>query len=85
MISLTGEKREYMLVYIVEKWHKREMISLCSRRYASVVPFARTKMHVEGHWSILKLHYLLSHNRPRIDFLVFVISTKLMPKFESDF
>lgn len=42
-------------------------------------------MKVESHWSVLKRHYLLPFNRPRVDLLIHIIDMSLMKKFEWDY
>ena len=51
------------------------------RRDQTYIPFARTTMFVEGHWSSLKRNYLIYHNRPRLDFLLYIIDVKMLPRF----
>lgn len=41
-------------------------------------------MALEGYWSVLKKNILLLHNRPRVDFVVFILS-KLLLRWFSDF
>lgn len=46
--------------------------------------FCRTTTVVEAHWSVLKRHYLVLHNRPRPDFVIYLIDPILIPKFYND-
>lgn len=69
--------------YLMDNWYGYDgRLSLSwERRNPSHIPFVRTTMFVEGHWSTLKKNYLILHNRPRIDFLLYILDAKLLPKF----
>ena len=41
-------------------------------------------MMVESHWSLLKRRYLLFHNRPRVDFVVYIMEKQLLPSFRNE-
>ena len=49
------------------------------------VPSTRNAMMVEEHWRVLKNNCLLLHNRPRIDFVTYIIYTQLIPKHIQDY
>ncbi len=40
-------------------------------------------MTAEAHWSVLKRHYLVMHNRPRVDFIIHLMETTLLSKFRN--
>ena len=61
------------------------MFALWGRKVQDFLPIAKTTMMVEAHWSQLKRVYLLPHNRPRCDFLVYILSVKMLPKCAADF
>ena len=42
-------------------------------------------MFVEAHSSVLKRLNLLPYNQPRVELQIYIIGTKLMPKFKNDF
>lgn len=42
-------------------------------------------MIVEAHWSVLKQLYILSYNQPRIDIIVFMLDTRIMVTYRSDY
>ena len=85
MPTLLGEQKFLELkTYLEQNWYDGEMFMIWGRRNEHGVPFARTTMHVEGHWSVIKRHYLMLHNRPRLDLVVYILAKRLMPKFEDD-
>lgn len=74
------------LAYLKKRWYDHEQFEYWGRRdIVNGIPFARTTMFVEGHWYVLKRNFLLFHNRPRCDFLLFLLDTRLMLKFEDDY
>lgn len=58
-----------------------EIWKIWGRRRFTKVSLSRKTMKVEAHWSVLKRLYLLPFNRPRVDLLLYVISSKPIPKF----
>ena len=40
---------------------------------------------VEAHWSTIKRVYLVQFNRPRTDLLLFILDSKVHPKFDNDY
>lgn len=76
-----------LFLYLMENWYAGNGTCFESwgrRDVGSGIPFARTTMYVEGHWSLLKRNFLLYYNRPRIDFLLYIINSRLLPKFHDD-
>ncbi len=45
----------------------------------------RTTMVVEDHWRLLERRYLVTHNRPRGYFVIYIISSRVMPKYNADY
>ena len=74
-----------LLDYLLKNWYGDEKIEMWGRRSVHHgIAFARTTMYVEAHWYILKRHYLIFHNRARIDFIVHLIDKRLIPRFIQD-
>ena len=71
--------------YLLANWYTWNRYILWGRRHHAAIAFTKTTMTIEAHWSIVKRQYLVHHNRPRLDFLLYIIDQQLMPKVESDF
>lgn len=71
--------------YFQTNWYTKSWWVLWGRRHSSKIALSRTTMKVESHWLVLKKHFLMAFNRPRVDLLVHVIGSKLMFKFFCDF
>lgn len=82
-----SERHEALYLYLLSCWYGAdgEFFKQWGRHTEQYVSFARTTMFVEGHWSALKRNYLIYHNRPRLDFLLYIIDVKLVPKFSAVF
>lgn len=52
------------------------------KQLENAVILPRTKMMVESHCSMIKRLYLLPHNRPALDLLIFMLVTSVMTKFD---
>lgn len=78
-----NEKYKPLFEYLLKNWYGEDghLFKQWGRRCHGYVAFARTTMFVEGHWSSLKRNYLIYHNRPRLDFLLYIIDVKLLPKY----
>ena len=71
--------------YLLKNWYTPEKFQMWERRNENGgIPFARTTMMVESHWSLLKRRYLLFHNRPRVDFVVYIMEKQLLPSFRNE-
>ena len=55
------------------------------RSNANGISSSRITMLVEAHWRVLKMNYLVMHNRPRLDFVVRVISSQIIVKYVCDY
>lgn len=72
--------------YLLKNWYSTDHFKTWGRRdIVNGIPLARTTMLVEGHWFVVKSNFLLLHNRPRPDFFLFIIDSRLVPKFERDY
>lgn len=72
--------------YLWTHWYEYSKFLTWGRRSESHgIPLARTTMMVEAHWSLLKKHYLVLHNRPRVDFVIHLMETQLVGKYQNDY
>lgn len=71
--------------YLMNNWYDTITWKLWGRRHEHMIPFSRTTMKVESHWSMLKRQFLLPYNRPRVDLLVHVIASTVMVKFDHEY
>lgn len=77
---------QILFEYLWTHWYEHSKFLTWGRRSESHgIPLARTTMMVEAHWSLLKKHYLVLHNRPRVDFVIHLMDTQLIGKYESDY
>lgn len=68
-------------------WYKtgmEEVYNIWGRQRIDMIPMSRTTMFAEAHWSMLKRGVLLKHNRPRIDLVVFLLDTEVIPGIKMD-
>ena len=72
-----GNQFQSLFTYLMNNWYEPEKFVTWGRR-STVIPFTRTTMMVEGHWSLLKHHYLVLHNRPQPDFFMHIINQKIV-------
>lgn len=70
--------------YLLQNWYNMDNWIIWGPWHSSKIALSRTTMKFDAHWSLLKRLYLLPYNRPRVDLLVYVISTKLLPKYLSN-
>jgi len=71
--------------YLLENWYCENMFRMWGRMHPTKIPIAKTTVMVESHWSQLKQLYILPYNRPRWDFLIYILDVKVLPKFISDY
>lgn len=71
--------------YLLRNWYDDNIFFCWGRRNASLIPLSKTTMMCESHWSLLKRLYLLPYNRPRVDLLLYVLDSKLLSKYTSDY
>lgn len=49
------------------------------------ISFASKTMFVEGHWSLINRQYLFLYNRQRIEYLLYILGSQAMKKYERDY
>lgn len=74
-----------MISYLLCNLYSDDVFMFWGRRHNQVIQIARTTMMVEAHWSRLKRVYLLPYNRPKCDFLEYILSVVVLPRFSADF
>jgi hypothetical protein len=66
--------------YLYVNWYKPEQWELWARSAnAREIPVLKTTMIVESHWRKIKHDYLHRFNRPRIDLVVWVLTSRVIP------
>jgi hypothetical protein len=65
--------------YLWSSWYKATRWTLWARSTHTNIPLAKTNMVIEAHWKVLKHSYLYRFNRPRLDYLVWVICSRVLP------
>ena len=70
--------------YLWENWYRWERYVIWGRRNNFAVPLTRTNMKIEAHWSLIKRVYLVHNNRPRVDFIIYVLQEQLLPRVRRD-
>ena len=74
--------RDYfrLWAYLYVNWYTPDMWKLWSRSLVpTMIPVLKTTMIVESHWRKVKHTYLHSFNRPRIDLVVWVLTSRVVP------
>ncbi|KAG8894871.1 hypothetical protein FRC00_008347 [Tulasnella sp. 408] len=69
--------------YMWTQWYSPTRWGLWARSTSKYLSRLRTTMTVENHWNQLKHHYLHFLHRPRLDQVIYLISTALIPDFMS--
>lgn len=82
---MSHRSEQLLLTYLRNNWYDNHTWKIWGRRHPSKVAITRTTMKVEAHWSLLKRLFLLQFNRPRVDLLVHIISSRLLPKISNDY
>lgn len=66
--------------YLFVQWYKPKMWILWARsENAEEIPVLKTTMVVESHWRLLKHDYLHRFNRPRVDMVVWIMLSRVIP------
>lgn len=84
-VFFSGRNESEIHRYLLHNWYDDMNWKLWGRRDSTKVAITRTTMKVESHWSVLKRLFLLQFNRPRVDLLVHIIATRLLPKICNDY
>ena len=50
-----------------------------------MIPYGKTTMKIEAHWSVIKRHYLQRFNQPRLDLLIWTLLREVMPAQKEQF
>ncbi|KAI6004988.1 hypothetical protein EDC04DRAFT_2908091 [Pisolithus marmoratus] len=70
--------------YMWENWYRRGRWELWARAAApDEIPRLKTTMVMESHWRHVKVDYLYHFSKPRVDLLVWILVTKLMPTYHN--
>lgn len=73
------DKHAPLKEHSLNKWYSEKQFRYWGRRnITGGIQFTRITMMVETHWLFLKRQYLLTHNRPRADFVVSLSNSRLM-------
>ncbi|KAF8588750.1 hypothetical protein K439DRAFT_1533549 [Ramaria rubella] len=67
--------------YLWENWYTPGRWKLWARSEYDKIPRLKTTMICESHWGRIKHDYLHHFHKPRLDVLVWVIMTKLIPPY----
>ncbi|RIB08943.1 hypothetical protein C2G38_1982079 [Gigaspora rosea] len=65
--------------YLWSEWYKITRWILWARSAQTTIPISKTNMLIESHWRVVKCCYLYRFNRPRLDYVVWIICTRLLP------
>lgn len=69
--------------YLFVNWYHPEQWELWARSAdPKQIPTVKTTMIAESHWRTLKHDYLHRFNRPRVDLIVFILITRVLPDAE---
>ena len=75
----TTHRLASLWAYLWTSWYKPERWVLWARSVHNNVPLAKTNMVIEAHWRVLKHSYLYRFNRPRLDYVVWIICSRVLP------
>ncbi|KAJ7661459.1 hypothetical protein DFH06DRAFT_1268903 [Mycena polygramma] len=67
--------------YLWENWYRRGRWELWARAEHPEIPRLKTTMMVESHWRRIKRDFLHHFHKPRLDLLVWILVTKLAPRY----
>jgi hypothetical protein len=66
--------------YLFINWYRPEQWRLWARAAdPAEIPAVKTTMIVESHWRTLKHEYLHRFNRPRVDLVVWILTSRVLP------
>ncbi|ORX54575.1 hypothetical protein DM01DRAFT_1279332, partial [Hesseltinella vesiculosa] len=66
----------FVWVYLYSNWYTRDQWTLWARSARNAIPAGKTTMMIEAHWRVLKRVHLHHINRPRLDYLVYIIISR---------
>ena len=70
-------------LYLFSCWYSEGKYSLWAHSCHPQIPFSKTTMMIEAHWKVLKRDYLYRFNRPRLDYVIYIICEHLLPQQEN--
>ncbi|KIM22675.1 hypothetical protein M408DRAFT_56778, partial [Serendipita vermifera MAFF 305830] len=68
--------------YLWANWYCLERWNLWARSTSAEIPHLKTTMICELHWRRIKHDYLTHNHKPRVDYLIWILVTRLMPTYE---
>ena len=72
--------------YLMKNWYnENDFMTWGYRSLENGIPTTRTTMVVEAHWRVLKTRFLALHNRPRLEYVVHILNTQVIPKYIRDY
>ena len=71
--------------YLYSRWYCDSWWNRWARSTRTAIPIGKTTMMIESQWRILKRDFLVNSNRPRLDFLVWIIIQKQLVKVHHTF
>ncbi|ORX43453.1 hypothetical protein DM01DRAFT_1286161, partial [Hesseltinella vesiculosa] len=66
----------FVWIYLYSHWYTEVQWVKWARSARDEIPAGKTTMLVEAHWRVLKRIHLHHHNRPRTDYLVFIMISR---------
>jgi MULE transposase domain len=66
--------------YLWVEWYSMQRWREWARSSKSEISVLKTTMIVESHWRLIKRDYLYTFNKPRVDLLVWVLLSRLIPR-----
>lgn len=75
----------YVWAYLWVNWYQKEMWNLWARSSAIEICIFRTTMLTESHWKVLKRDYLPKFFKPRLDLVIYVILSRLIPHHKQQY
>lgn len=76
---------QYVWAYLWINWYQKEMWILWARSSAAEICIFRTTMLTESHWKVLKRDYLPKFFKPRLDLVIYVILSRLIPHHQQQY
>ena len=76
---------QYVWAYLWINWYQKGMWNLWARLSAVEICIFRTTMLTESHWKVLKRDYLPKFFRPRLDLVIYIIISRLIPHHQQQY
>ncbi|KAF5374553.1 hypothetical protein D9757_012415 [Collybiopsis confluens] len=68
--------------YLWENWYRPQRWKLWTRSPSPEIPHLRTTMINEAHWRHIKHDFLHYFHKPRVNLLIWILTTKLTPTYQ---